>query len=116
MAVSPGHARTKPGTCLGGPSLPELLSGSHGHIAGTGTQLVQGCTTFTVIELVQPSTASVGAYSQYRELWMGQGCAARMETTSSMRNTARMGTQLAWGHMWRSPVEPWGIVMLQDKG
>lgn len=113
MAVSPGHARTKPGACLGGPSLPELLSGSHGDTAGTGTQLVQECTTFTVIELVQASTASVGPHSQYRELRMGQGCAARMGTTNSMRNTARMGTQLAWRHMQGNLVGSWGIV--QDK-
>lgn len=52
------HARTKPAACMGGPSLPELLSGSHGNTAGTGTQLVQGCTTHTGIELLQASTAS----------------------------------------------------------
>lgn len=99
------HARTKPSACMGGLSLPELLSGSQEDSAGTGGQPVQRCATCTGIELVQVSTASLGPHSHYRELWIGQGCAARMETANSMRNTARMGTQLARGHMQGDSVE-----------
>lgn len=86
-----------------------------GHCWYRGTAGV-GITTHTGIELVQASTVSVGHHSWYRDLWMGQGCAAGMETANKLRNTARIGTQLQWGHMQGDSVEPWDIVMLQDKG
>lgn len=112
MADSPASHKDKTGAHMGGPSLPELLNGSHGSL------LVQGdswCRHHSP-HRDRAGTVSVGHHSWYRDLWMGQGCAAGMETANNMRNTARMETQLEWGHMQGDSVEPWVIVMLQDKG